>query len=95
MAGGACCRLFSDTLPPFLSDLDKASQGQATADLNVTYLHIDCDLYAGARDALQLLNDRIARGAVLVFDDLVRFSRCVPTCMERCTACQFWECIVY
>lgn len=65
-------RLFADTLPPFLSDLDKASQRQQSKILNVTYLHIDCDLYAGTRDALQLLNDRIARGAVLVFDDLVR-----------------------
>ena len=50
------------------------SQGKRSAAVNVSYLHIDCDLNAGARDALKLLNDRIAPGAVLIFDDLVRFS---------------------
>lgn len=52
--------LFSDSLPPFLETLDKSTT--ALAARNVTYLHIDCDLYAGARDVLSLLNSRIHPG---------------------------------
>ena len=32
------------------------------------------DLYAGARDALMLLSDRIRPGTVIVFDDLVNYN---------------------
>ena len=35
-----------------------------------TYLHIDCDLYAGARDVLTILASRIAPGCLLIFDDV-------------------------
>jgi hypothetical protein len=38
------------------------------------YLHIDCDLYAGARDALALLSPLIRPGTVLVFDDLINYA---------------------
>jgi len=40
----------------------------------VAYAHIDCDLYAGARDALALLSPLIRPGTVLVFDDLVNYA---------------------
>jgi len=39
-----------------------------------SYLHIDCDLYAGARDALGLLSPLIRPGTVLVFDDLINYA---------------------
>ena len=39
-----------------------------------SYLHIDCDLYAGARDALALLSPLIRPGTVLVFDDLINYA---------------------
>jgi len=63
--------LFSDSLPPFLRDLD--SNTPKAGERNVTYLHIDCDLYAGAKDALSILNSRIHPGAVLTFDDLLHY----------------------
>lgn len=44
-----------------------------SSSLHVSYLHIDCDLYAGARDALSLLSPLIRPGTVLVFDDLVNY----------------------
>ena len=43
------------------------------SSLHVSYLHVDCDLYAGARDALSLLSPLIRPGTVLVFDDLVNY----------------------
>ena len=39
-----------------------------------SFLHIDCDLYAGARDALALLSPLIRPGTVLVFDDLINYA---------------------
>ena len=45
----------------------------ALSSLHVSYLHVDCDLYAGARDALSLLSPLLRPGAVLVFDDLVNY----------------------
>jgi hypothetical protein len=39
-----------------------------------SYVHIDCDLYAGARDALGLLSPLIRPGTVLVFDDLINYA---------------------
>lgn len=67
--------LFSDSLPPFLKELDKVgAKGQRNdAITNVTYLHIDCDLYTGAIQALTMLSDRISPGAVLIFDELFNY----------------------
>ena len=39
----------------------------------ISYLHIDCDIYSGARDALTLLTPKIRAGTVIVFDDLVNY----------------------
>lgn len=71
--------LFNESLPPFLEQLDRDSRHRPAVFRNVTYLHIDCDLYAGARDALSLLSDRIHPGAILVFDDLLAY----PTYREH------------
>ena len=63
--------LFSDSLPPWMQAQRDANMGEFPP---VTYLHIDCDLYAGARDALTLLKEHISPGCVLIFDE-VSFSR--------------------
>eukprot|EP00884_Botryococcus_braunii_P014281 jgi/Botrbrau1/22854/Bobra.0065s0013.1 len=39
----------------------------------VSYIHIDCDLYRGAADALFLLTDYIRPGTLLLFDDLINY----------------------
>ena len=41
----------------------------------INYLHIDCDLYAGSKDALTLLGEHLASGAILAFDE-VKSCRC-------------------
>lgn len=38
--------LFSDTLPGFIQEIDAAAGGRVP---NITYLHVDCDLYQGTR----------------------------------------------
>ena len=35
--------------------------------------HIDCDIYSSTRDALSMLADRLAPGALLLFDELVNY----------------------
>jgi hypothetical protein len=39
----------------------------------VSYIHVDCDLYTGAIQALTLLTDRIHPGTVIVFDELINY----------------------
>lgn len=51
------------------------SCGAHVQDDQVTYVHIDCDLYQGAIQALTLLTPRIRRGTVLLFDDLINYNR--------------------
>jgi len=50
---------FSDTLPAFLSH----HSGE------VSFLHIDCDLYSSTKCAFDLLGDRISSGTVIQFDE--------------------------
>jgi hypothetical protein len=50
---------FENTIPDYLK----------THNEPIALLHIDCDLYSSTRDALSLLNDRIVRNTMLVFDD--------------------------
>lgn len=47
--------------------------------VKASYLHIDCDLYAGARDTLMYLSPLIQSGTVLVFDELINY----PTYAEH------------
>jgi len=56
---------FDTTLPQWL----------ITHPGNVRFLHIDSDLYQSAKTVLTLLNDRIQRGTVIVFDELCWWSR--------------------
>jgi Methyltransferase domain len=54
---------FEDTLPAFLS---------GTVE-QIAFLHIDCDLYSSAKTVLDQTGDRLASGAVVVFDEFFNF----------------------
>ncbi len=62
--------LFSETLPPWLSQQDFEHGGRMP---DITYIHIDCDLYTGSRDALEAISSRISSGCVLIFDELLNY----------------------
>ena len=51
--------LFNETIPIWLVKNKE----------NVKFIHIDCDLYDSAITVLELLNERITKGTVIVFDD--------------------------
>ena len=55
--------LFEDTLPAFLEQNKQ----------DVSFLHIDCDLYSSTRTVLKLCGPRIRKGAVLVFDEYLNY----------------------
>lgn len=42
-------------------------------DPGITYMHVDCDLYVGASQALLMNAPRMQPGMVLVFDDLINY----------------------
>lgn len=51
---------FNQTIVPWMNDNPGV----------VSFLHIDCDLYSSTLDILNLLNDRIVPGTVIVFDEM-------------------------
>ena len=53
--------LFSDTIPTFLSTVDKGRP--------LAYANIDCDLYGSTRDVLEAFHGRVIPGTVIVFDE--------------------------
>jgi predicted O-methyltransferase YrrM len=55
--------LFEDTLPGFLA----ANDGQ------IAFIHLDADLYSSTKTVLDLVDDRLAPGAVLLFDEFFNF----------------------
>ncbi len=55
--------LFEDTLPSFL---DRHSDP-------IGFVHIDCDIYSSTKYVLTTLNDRLARGCVVVFDEFFNY----------------------
>jgi len=55
--------LFRDTLPDFLAKND----GPAL------FLHVDCDLYSSTRTVLDLFQERIGPGTVIVFDEYFNY----------------------
>jgi hypothetical protein len=59
--------LFRDTIPRFLSTVDKGRP--------LAYANVDCDLYGSTRDVLEAFHGRIIPGTVLVFDEYL----CHPT----------------
>ena len=61
--------LFIDTLPNYLRSMD-VQYGCRTP---VAYLHIDCDIYDGARDVLFLVGSRLVPGSIIIFDELFNY----------------------
>jgi len=61
--------LFIDTLPTQLRLIDREYQCKTP----VSFVHIDCDIYDGARDVLFLLGSRFVPGTILVFDELFNY----------------------
>ena len=51
---------FNETLEPFLAE----NSG------NISYLHVDCDIYSSTQYSLEVLNDRIVSGTIIRFDEL-------------------------
>jgi hypothetical protein len=54
---------FHETLPTFLSQ----NKGM------VGFLHVDCDLYVSTRIVFEMLESRLAAGAVIVFDEYFNY----------------------
>lgn len=40
----------------------------------LAFIHIDCDLYESTKDILNGLNDRISKGTILLFDEIIDFA---------------------
>ena len=55
--------LFEDTLPGFLARNEEP----------VAFVHVDCDLYSSTKTVLDLVGDRLAPDAVLVFDEFFNY----------------------
>jgi predicted O-methyltransferase YrrM len=51
---------FDDTLPIWIKNYKNE---------NIKFLHIDCDLYSSTSTILNLLNNKIDTGTIIVFDD--------------------------
>ena len=55
--------LFDDTLPQFVIENDE----------NISFLHIDCDLYSSTKSVFNLLNKKIVEGTVIIFDEYFNY----------------------
>jgi len=60
--------LFQDTLPKW----------KKTHPNKVAFLHIDSDLYSSCKYVLNELNDRITKGTIIVFDELMAWQHQNP-----------------
>ena len=56
------------------ADIAKRQEQAICALQPAAIVHIDCDLYASARDALELVSPKLQQGTVLLFDDYNCFS---------------------
>eukprot|EP00884_Botryococcus_braunii_P011172 jgi/Botrbrau1/20055/Bobra.200_1s0060.1 len=65
--------LFIDSLPDYLTAQRTQRRKAGQADHGVTYMHVDCDLYTGAAQALLLNAPRMQPGTILIFDELVNY----------------------
>ncbi len=55
--------LFTDELPEFL----------ARNEEQIAFLHVDCDLYSSTKTVFDLLGDRLAPDAILLFDEFFNY----------------------
>ena len=58
--------LFQDTLKPFLR----------THDAPIAFAHMDADLYSSTKYVLNIVTDRLAPGAILIFDEIIGDKPC-------------------
>lgn len=58
---------FEHTLPTFLDTFPSETTPAAL-------IHIDCDIYSGAKYVLQMLVERMVAGTVIVFDELINYN---------------------
>jgi hypothetical protein len=58
--------LFSDSIPEFIND-------HGGDNLNVRFLHIDCDVYSSTKDVLNGLSTMLKPGTVIVFDEYFNY----------------------
>jgi hypothetical protein len=56
--------LFQDTLPPFIKD---------NSDKNISFLHIDSDIYSSAYFVLKNVRQMLYNQSIIVFDELVNY----------------------
>lgn|SRR5690242_3284997 len=57
--------MFHDTLPQFKSQILKSTP--------IAFLHVDCDIYASAKETFDQLADNIVPGTVIVFDEFYNY----------------------
>ena len=55
--------LFQNTLPKFLKEKNE----------KITFLHIDCDIYEGAKTIFDNCNKYLSNNSIIVFDELVNY----------------------
>jgi hypothetical protein len=55
---------FNESLPVFL---------ESNIILKVGLLHIDCDLYSSTKDILQILDNKIFKGTIIIFDEYFNY----------------------
>ena len=60
--------LFCDTLPRFLK-----VQQSTTPNVDISFLHIDCDIYESTMDIFRNCAPFISSGCIVVFDELVNY----------------------
>ena len=54
---------FEDTLPVFCKNFTN----------NISFIHIDCDLYSSTKSIFDFLGDKITPGTVILFDELIGY----------------------
>lgn len=59
--------LFADSLPWFF-----AAEAD-TGDLEIAFIHMDCDLYSSAKTAFDHCGKRLVSGAVILFDEFLNY----------------------
>ncbi|SPM36038.1 hypothetical protein MRAB57_3876 [Mycobacterium rhizamassiliense] len=57
--------MFHETLPRFKEEVLKSTP--------IAFLHVDCDIYASAKDIFDQLADNIVPGTVIVFDEFYNY----------------------
>ena len=57
---------FADTLPVFAQEILREQP--------IAFLHVDCDIYSAAAEALQILGPYLREGTILLFDELYNYT---------------------